>query len=326
MKTKPLNLSPFLGDYCHSIIGQYFHKIVSFEKDVFKNKDIEALHQMRVSMQNLNIAIQLFDMIIILPENVNKRSIRKIFECLGKTRDFDVLQLNLLNYDQSNIQKKENMALKVSLKSIHQNRNQCFNKLKKALNGQHYRELMKSIKEWIDNPAFNELGKLMTLEVLPELLSPFVCQLLLHPGWLAGTTIDKGKVILWPFENTEELREQILPFSDNLHNLRKHLKAVRYQTKFFSNYYESSSLEIFKEFKQIQEILGKLHDQFVLYQFLEFTLKEDLAKALPSINRQMQQELKILWQNWQPIQKCYLSPEFRHSLYLKLIFPKLDLQ
>ncbi len=71
----------------------------------------------------------------------------------------------------------------------------------------------------------------------------------------------------------------------------------------------------------MQEILGQLQDQAVLSQFLERTLKSNLAQVLPSIAHQLQQDQATFWQRWQPLQQRYLDSEFRQSLRSLLTTP-----
>ncbi|MEI6064881.1 MAG: CHAD domain-containing protein, partial [Pseudanabaena sp. ELA748] len=177
------------------------------------------------------------------------------------------------------------------------------------------------IQSWIDQPRYTMIGDLSVREVLPDLLLPLICQLFLHQGWLVGATIQSGTATVISIENSEELHEQLEQFANDLHDLRKQMKGIRYQAEFFSGFYEASYLERIEEFKTIQEILGQLHDREVLRQFLESALNADLAKVLPTLSQTMKQEQIAFWQSWQPIQQHYLSLEFRQSLRSLLSTP-----
>ncbi|TYQ25244.1 CHAD domain-containing protein [Pseudanabaena sp. UWO310] len=126
-----------------------------------------------------------------------------------------------------------------------------------------------------------------------------------------------------PIGNYEGLNQKFEQFGKDLHDLRKLIKEIRYQAEFFSGFYENSFLERIEEFKNIQEILGQIHDCEVLHQFLESVLKADLAKVLPTVNQIIQQEQTAFWQSWQPIQQRYLSLDFRQSLRSLLMTPLL---
>ena len=320
MKHQPLDLSIKLGDYSYQIIQQNFHKIVEQEEAIFEDKDPEPLHQMRVGMRRLRSAIQVFGSAIALPKAVSNPSIGKIAKSLGETRDLDVLQQELISRYQPLLDNTELLKFDKVLKRLQKKRDRSFLNLQKTLNGDRYHDLKQGIQSWLDRPKYNMIGDLSVREVLPDLLLPLICQLFLHRGWLVGT-IQSEKVTVISIENSEELHQQLEQFANDLHDLRKQMKGIRYQADFFSGFYGASYLERIEEFKTIQEILGQLHDREVLRQFLESILKADLAKVLPTVNETMQQEQIAFWQIWQPIQQRYLSLEFRQSLRSLLSTP-----
>lgn len=321
MKHQPLDLSIKLGDYSYQIIQQNFQKIVEQEKAIFEDKDPEPLHQMRVGMRRLRTAIQVFDPAIILPKAVSNSSIGKTAKSLGETRDLDVLQQELISRYQPLLDNTEIPKFEKVLKRLQKKRDRSFLNLQKTLNSDRYHDLKQGIQSWLDQPRYTMIGDLSVQEVLPDLLLPLICQLFLHQGWLIGATVQSDKVTVISIENSEELHQQLEQFVDDLHDLRKQMKGIRYQAEFFSGFYDASYLERIEEFKTIQEILGQLHDREVLSQFLESTLKAGLAKVLPTVNQTMQQEQITFWQIWQPIQQHYLSLEFRQSLRSLLSTP-----
>ncbi|PZV17396.1 MAG: metal-binding protein [Pseudanabaena sp.] len=321
MKEHQFNLSISLGDYAHQVIHQNFQKVIDQEKSVFKDQDIEPLHQMRVGMRRLRTAIQVFGNAISLPKEVNNSSIGKIARSLGETRDLDVLQQTLIERYQPLLTKAEESKFVRVIKHLQQKRDRSFLKLKKMLNGDRYQTLKQAIQDWLIQPNYTMMANLAVLEVLPDLLLPLICRLFLHSGWLVGTTIQSGKVSLISIEDGAELNQQLRKFGSNLHDLRKHIKGVRYQTEFFSDFYEDAYAQRMEEFITMQEMLGQLQDHVVLSDFLESALKEDLGKSLPTIAQIMREESIAFWQSWQPLQEKYLSPEFRKSLRSILTTP-----
>jgi CHAD domain-containing protein len=321
MKAKPFDLSITLGEYGYQIIRQNFQGFVEQEKDVLKDKDPEPLHQMRVGMRRLRTAIQVFSPAIALPEVVGNVAIGKIAKGLGKTRDLDVLQQELITHYQPLLQKSERSKFNEVLEQVQQQRHHNFLQFKNIMKGDRYHQLKQAIQSWLDHPAYKPMGNLLVLQVLPDLLLPLICSLLLHPGWLVGTTAHAGCITLMPFEDSEGLNQQLEGSSGILHDLRKRIKGVRYQTEFFSDFYEASYVQKIEEFKAIQDILGQLQDQAVLHQFLEDTLRSNVAQVLPSIAHQIQQDQSTFWQRWQPLQQQYLDSEFRRSLRSLLTTP-----
>ncbi|MGI0483814.1 CHAD domain-containing protein [Pantanalinema rosaneae CENA516] len=321
MKARRFNPSITLAEYAHQIIQQNVEKIIAQEAAVLKDKDPEPLHQMRVSMRRLRTAVKVFSTTIIIPKSANDAAIGKIAKSLGGTRDLDVLQQELITHYQPLLKKAEQPKFEAVLKHVSQTRRQSFSQLQKTLNGDRYQKVKQSLQAWLDNPTYTPMGSLAVLQILPDLLLPLVCQLFLHPGWLVGTTIQSGEVALVSIADSQELNHQFHQFNQLLHGLRKQIKGVRYQAEFFAGFYDQTYLERVDEFKAIQDLLGQLQDHVVLRQFLESTLKADVAKVLPSVDRVLQQDQTNFWQNWQPLQQRYLSLEFRQSLRSLLTTP-----
>lgn len=321
MKAQPVNPAIALGEYAHQIIRQNVQKFIQQEDAVFADKDPEPLHQMRVGMRRLRTAVKVFGTAIVLPKAVSDASIGKIAKTLGETRDLDVLQQELITRYQPLLPKKEQSKFADVLKHLQQKRSQSLQQLQKILQGDRYEKLKQSLQDWLEQPAYTPMGDLPILPMLPDLLLPLICQLFLHPGWLVGTTLRSGEATLIPLENSADLNQQLQEFCDLLHSLRKQMKGVRYQAEFFAGFYAASYLEHIEEFKTIQDILGQLQDQVVLRQFLESALDTDLAKALPTVDRTIQQDQATFWQTWQPLQQQYLSLDFRRSLRSLLTTP-----
>jgi CHAD domain-containing protein len=313
MKPQPLNLSTKLSHYSHQIIRPSFQKVVEQEEAVLKDKDPEALHQMRVGMRRLRTAIQVFSTAIALPKAFSNSSIAKISKSLGKTRDLDVLQQEMITRYQPLLQKKELTRFDEVLKHLQKNRDRHFLDLKKTLTSDRYQKLKQSLQSWIDQPRYTLMGDLLVQKILPDLLLPLICQLFLHSGWLVGTTVEAGEITLISLENAEESAQQLAQFGNMLHDLRKQIKGIRYQAEFFSDFYDATYLERIEELKTIQEMLGELHDREVLVEFLKSTLKTDLVKSFPTIDQTIQQDQIAFWQSWQPIQQRYLCLDFRQS-------------
>lgn len=319
MKTQILDATIDLGEYSHQIIHQNLQRFVDQEKAVLKDQDSEPLHQMRVGMRRLRTAVGVFESAIVLPKTVSHSSLGKISHCLGATRDLDVLSHELKIRYQPLLKEAERSNFDKVLKKLHKKRAQSFLKLKEMLKGDRYIHLKQSLSDWVDRPIYKPIGALLVIQVLPDLLLPLICQIFLHPGWLVGTTIQAGNVML--MDNSTALNQQWSQFGDLLHDLRKQMKGVRYQAEFFSGFYDADYLQTIEEFKTIQDILGELQDRVVLRQFLESTLNSDLAKVLPTVNQILQQEQLGFWQRWQPLQERYLSLDLRQSMRSRLTIP-----
>ena len=130
--------------------------------------------------------------------------------------------------------------------------------------------------------------------ILPYLILPMLGQLLLHPGWLVT-------------DDTHALEQ--------VHDLRKRIKGVRYQMALFSDFYGEAYKNQINAFKQIQDLLGELQDEVVLQSFLVSVLGDSWMRKLPSLERYFQKQRRTLWQQWLNYRQPYLSLERRDALY-----------
>jgi CHAD domain-containing protein len=323
MKIQPLDRSITLGECANQVIRDNFQKIVDQENAVFKDQDPESLHQMRVGLRRLSTAVQIFGTAIVLPKAASHRSIERIAQSLGATRDLDVLQQELTTRYQPLLQETEQSKFDQVLKHLRQKRDKKFQKMLKTLHGDRHHQLKQTIQAWLDQPIYTQMRNVSVAQSLPDLLLPLICGLFLHPGWLVGTSIDAEKVTLLPMKNAEDLSEQWSESHNVLHDLRQQTKDVRYQVEFFTDFYAAPYQQKIEEFKTIQDILGRFQDHVVLRQFLESTLNADLTAVLPTIAQVIQQDQITLWQSWQPIQQHYLASDFR-QLWRSLLTTTLE--
>jgi CHAD domain-containing protein len=305
----PTSLEPDtqkLAGCAQHAIDRCFKKFDKYEKKVLQDNDPEPLHQMRVRMRRLRSAISAFDLVLILPKEVSDRQIGKIARTLGKVRDWDVLKSQLEGY-RSQLPDKENKRLDKILDQLCQYRKLDFLGLEKTLHGDSYRQLCRSLRDWLEQPIYREIANLSIQQVLPDLLLPLLSQLFLHPGWLAGSAV------------VEPTLAQLHQHSENLHNLRKQIKRIRYQSELFVDYYDELYIEQIGEFKRLQDLLGYLQDRSVLKTFLGTELKEEISNRLPTLAQLLQAEEWELWQSWIAVQQRYLDVEFRQILRLQIL-------
>lgn len=324
MKTKSTNSSITLGEFAHQIIDLNCQKIVSQETAVLVDQDPEPLHQMRVGMRRLRTALAVFDTAIVSPKGMTRQSIGKVAKTLGETRDLDVLEEALVKRYKPLLQKPERTTFKDVLKHLHHQRDRSFHRLEKTLHGDRYSHFKRACQSWLEQPTYTLMGHLPMLPMVPDLLLPLVSQLFLHPGWLVGTTIQANVATPIPLDNQTELTRQLQDLGEVLHDLRKQIKAVRYQAEFFSGFYTDIFHQRTEELKTMQDVLGSLQDNVVMHQFFATALTSPLSVALPSVAYHLQQEQADFWQTWQPFQSQYLSASFRQEWRSLLSTPLED--
>lgn len=307
-----------LSHYGHRAIEKHFRKAIKHEEDVLADRDPEALHQMRVGLRRLRTAIQVFGFATDLPEAVSEARIRKFAQVLGAVRDLDVLQIELTS--QTDLPEREQDTLKRSLKKLHQQRSQDFDQLQKTLKSKKYRTFKQSMEDWLASPQFSAIAQLPIQEVLPDILLPLISGILLHPAWLIGVEFESDRKVFAPI-TPEAIREQ-LKQDELLHDLRKQMKRLRYQTELFTDFYGKEYKFQVDEFKQIQEVLGQIQDSVILQSFLNKHLDDPIDKLCPTFSDRLDQKRTIAWKEWRSLQEKYLDADFRIQLRQLVLQPK----
>ncbi|MGJ3251293.1 MAG: CHAD domain-containing protein, partial [Elainellaceae cyanobacterium] len=106
-----------------------------------------------------------------------------------------------------------------------------------------------------------------------------------------------------------------------LHDLRKHIKRVRYQAEFFTEFYDSPYQHWVDELSTLQDLLGHLQDCWVLDQVFKAEIGKNWHTQMPTLAQQLRQERAATWKQWKPIQQKYLDPEFRDRLRRLVMTP-----
>jgi CHAD domain-containing protein len=270
------------------------------EAEVLADQDPEALHQMRVGLRRLRTAMEAFGFALELPPAVSLSHLRKFAQGLGAVRDLDVLRAEL---EAQELPELEKAALKPVLKAMHKQRSRVFKQLKKMLHSKSYRKFKQSLETWLERPQYGAIAKLPLLPVLPDLLLPQVSQILLHPAWLISTAPSMAVV----------LQEH----GFTLHDLRKQMKRIRYQTELFVDHYNEAFAAQVEEFKQMQEILGRIQDSAVLHEYLANRL--NLEKDCPQLTQVLDDKVSVAWLQWRSRATNYLNPHFRRDLRQRML-------
>lgn len=310
--------SETLSHFAYRAIEKHFHKSVKHEEEVLADRDPEALHQMRVGLRRLRTAIQVFGFVLDLPKAASESKIRKFAQALGAVRDLDVLQMELSAHpDLPNSEQKE---LKRVLKKLKRQRSRDFDRMQKTLKSRQFKKFRQGMENWLAQPRYRAIGQLPIQDVLPDVLMPLIHHVLLHPAWLIGVEVKEfGRKAFAPI-TTESIRAQ-LKQNESLHDLRKQMKRVRYQTELFSELYGEDYQAQVEDFKFIQEILGEIQDNVVLQHFLDQNLDTSIKKTCPTFVTQQQEKIAIAWQKWRSRQEQYLDAAVRMQLRQVVLEP-----
>lgn len=299
-----------LSHFAHRAIEKHFHKAIKHEDAVLSDHDPEPLHQMRVGLRRLRTALQVFGFAADLPKAANQSRIRKFAQVLGTVRDLDVLKIELTSH--TDLPETEQKILKRALKELHHQRSQDFSQLKKTLKSEKYDAFKQEVEDWLCLPRYEAIAQLPIQDVLSDILLPLISSILLHPAWLIGVQFQSNKKAFTPI--TPVFIQEQLKQGELLHDLRKQMKRVRYQTELFTDFYDEAYKAQVDEFRQIQEVLGRIQDGVILQNFLDQQLNDSIEKLCPIFSNQLEQKRTIAWQKWRSLQEKYLDAEFRIQL------------
>lgn len=309
------------GYWAYLAIEKHFQRTVQYETDVLKDKDPEALHQMRVGMRRLRTVVSGFAPALVLPKAAREKKIAKVARRLGQLRDLDIMQDALQNQYLPTLPNSEQKIGKKVLATLEKRRHQVLVQVQKTLNDKPYQEMKLAFQDWLQTPTYGIFAEFPIDQILPDLLLPFVSQFFLHPAWLMGVHFSDGQKQVAQDLSLEDVVELFSVQGSVLHSLRKQAKRVRYQMELFTDFYETPYQDYVKEIKSIQRILGQIQDSFVLAEFLSDCLHSEIKKKLPTLVEQLSGDRYQLWQEWRSLQERYLDPQTRKDLRLIVVHP-----
>lgn len=271
------------------------------------------------------------------------KSLKNLTQTLGNVRDLDVMQQwfeqALVDYGdygdcgtssskqkvKKAAEKKEKVAkgdrafsqaetetIQSLLKQLKKRRKEAFLELKESLKSKDYKKFTSRCKQWLKQPVFTATAQQTAHYGAAQKIVNPIAALIEHPGWLVATRQQpnpQGTQKIVPVANITlaQINQQLAKEGEQLHDLRKQLKRVRYQTEFFRGIYGTAYAAQIREFRDMQAILGELQDQIVIGQFLTDALGSDWAQQMPTIEAAFQAARLELWAQWQPHQQKYLE-------------------
>jgi CHAD domain-containing protein len=301
-----------LADYIYPAIQKQYVTIITKEADVLADEDVEAVHQMRVSLRRLRSQIQAFAPILDIPKVMGDKQIGKIARVLGKVRDLDVLQDNFKTYCVD-LPDSEQMYLEKLATTIAKRRRKDILKVNLMLDERDYQYFKLGMNNWLNHPQYLPNAQIQVESVLPDLLLPVLGQTLLHPAWWIDLELAEG------VEPAAAVAELINTQSDLLHALRKQVKAIRYLMELFPDRYPPRYRDYLDDFKQVHKIFGNIQDNIVLDKFVRKVIGKRSPAKLPTFYDLITQSNYQNWQNWLPIQARYRKLETKQEIQLLLI-------
>lgn len=295
-----------LSDYIYPAIQKQYIAIVTHADDVLNDGEIEAVHQMRVSLRRLRSLLQAFAPIVVVPPVMGDRRIGKIAKILGKVRDLDVLEHTCENY-HANLPDAERVLLSEVIVKIAKRRRKAIGKVREMLVDRDYQYFKLALNNWLNHPQYTQTIAVPIESILPSLLLSSVGKLLLAPGWWVDFQLEAIA------EPEVALTQLIQTHGTTIHSLRKQVKATRYLLELFPDRYSPAYTTYLQDLKQIHQLLGSLQDSAVLATFIQRVLGKRAATKLPQLRAQIASQNYGTWQEWQPLQHQYQLTATKHK-------------
>lgn len=272
-----MQLAPLtIGEFSHSLIQAQLHRIVSLQVNVIEDRDIEPLHQLRVSLRRLRCVLLQFEPFLDLPNGVTERRVSRLCSSLGLTRDLDVLQELVSGSFSTMLGSKTDEELDALKKAIGRERKRAATDMKQFLRSSTYLKFISRLQGWTRKPKFHHSASQPIDDWVDELISPYLSALWLHPGWH-----------LDPISHSIEL-----------HSLRSKIRRTRYMLENIKTRCRSDLDIHLRQFRRLQELLGDLHDLHVFDHLINesrIRISEKQKNHVLHASHQQQKKIVSLW-------------------------------
>ncbi len=310
-----------LSATAYQALHRHLRKISKFEPGVLRDRDGEAIHQMRVGLRRLRTALEVFGPYLVLPKTITVRRVKDLAGVLSPVRDLDVMAETLKIQYYPVLSQTEQGQLSKLIKKITKQREILLDRGIQILQGDRYQKLHLGLQEWLAQPSYHPVAEMAMTMVAPDLLLPLLSQVLLHPAWqVAVQWLTPQDPELVPVEHPGQTLHQA---GELLHDLRKQIKRLRYQMELFTPIYPAAYGNQVQAWGQLQDLLGELHDGVVLGQFFQRQLGLELHKSSPELARLIQIQQQEHWQAWRQVQRHYLLVTTRDELRQLILHPVL---
>jgi CHAD domain-containing protein len=283
---------PSIGDLALVLIHQQVRRLGQLHHTVLADDDPEALHKLRISLRRLRTGLEVFAPALVVPEGVHASRLARVARRTGLTRDLDVFRERLEHPWWPQLPEAEQLSLAKAMARLKRDRRQAFESMVEALNGGRYLKLLAQLSQWQAAPTFSLLGQ----QRLKPWLIDWMCHLshgfFLHNGWFVED-----------------------PAAEDLHELRKQIKGLRYSLEPFIPFLPTAILAWIEELKQAQALLGELHDLTVLEASLLTHPLRRKASPMPTFQGAISQRHQQHWQQWQAQAQRLSSDTNRQDLH-----------
>ena len=280
----------------------------------------EALHQVRVGLRRLRAAGLTFGPLLQLPEPLQPKSVARLARRFGEGRDNDVLAAWTARLAEGVPPPSRQLADDFA-RGLHKHRRRTSRRIVDALTGKRFRGLSQALDQWLTEPCGHVAAVLPLAVTLPDICAPAVAAVLLHAGWLVGTRQVDGRLRSIGLPSGSALRAILAAEGRLLHDLRRVVKDLRYQSEFL-RLHLGAAPPFIGQLRDAQDVLGDLHDLHTLRRRLDRFEPEWTALAR-HLNARLIAEERRRWRAWLPLRRPLLDPHGRAALRRALGGPAL---
>ena len=251
---------PGLLFYFAKAVFPYIGSLKRSAQNILKRKNIEDIHDIRVSSRRIRSCLAIFN--DYLPPKKNKswqNEIKKITSAYGSVRDLDV-QIDLISHI---IQTNQDVQIRRGLRRIKLRLSQKREKRQKST-----QQITQSI---LDNTVLLEMEawseSLLNNSFLENYKTP---ELFRHGYRSIQSRLDEFlfyEVFIFDAARIEEL-----------HQMRIAAKRLRYALEIFSDLYDAKTDFVLDITRQVQQYLGEIHDADVWISFLPQFMEREIKQ------------------------------------------------
>ena len=231
---------------------------------VRKSEDIECIHDMRVATRRMRSALALFER--CLPGKSSKKwnkEMRRVTRALGTARDADVQMDSLQEFLDSLEESRYRAGIRRLLLRLRQRRDGAQDKIIKAMDRLELSGVLDGMGR-----TLRQIRVLARMSHVDE-HSPYVYQ----QAYLAIAMRLENMLAYEIYVNQPERLEE-------LHAMRIAAKRLRYTMEVFAPLYQDELKQQLKTARNVQTMLGDIHDCDVWVEYLPQFLDEEKARAM----------------------------------------------
>lgn len=279
VKAGPLQLSASLT------VGQAFQAVaincltqIQANADGVRQQDGESVHQMRVGLRRLRLALAIFQS-LLFPTDPLREELGWLTEQLGLARDWDILAGPIVDNVATALEDPLPVAAIRKAASIEAEKH--YQLAAAAVSSERYQQLSAALTRWVENRHWHDSESTTQRKQRKNRLPDFADTVLAH---YRHSLVKQGK---WLPEATARKR----------HKVRIAAKKMRYATEFFQSLYKAKARAPFvAALVDLQDVLGKLNDAASAGRLLQ---------ELPAINPALSESAGYI--------RGYLAAAMRHE-------------